>query len=162
MSSFAYYLISLGAALLAIAIVSGLISRHVRRGQRRLLAVALLDALERSTDWVARQGRAVRFQAATEPGDPSLDEIRTLQRHWFPELDAAADELCAVHRRLADLLRMHERLRADDPETWLDRGYDAACMKLWREHCAIALAMERRLLAVAGTAGALRQHTFPA
>lgn len=162
MSSLAYYLVSLGAALLVIAIVSGLIARHLRRGQRRLQAMALLDALGRSTDWVTAQGRAVCFQAATEQDDQSLDEIRRLQRQWFPELDAPADELFSVHRRLAELLRMHERLRAHDPEAWLDGAYDAAFMTLWREHCAIVQTMERQLVAVARTTGALRQHTFPA
>ncbi|MHB1124000.1 MAG: hypothetical protein ACYC0T_14950 [Ramlibacter sp.] len=162
MSSLAYYLICLGAALLVIAMASALIARHLRRGQRRLQALALLDALARSTDWVARQGRAVCFQAATEQSDPSFDEIGRLQRQWFPDLAASVDELFAVHRRRAELLRMHERLRADDPEAWLDGAYDAAFMALWREHCAIVQTMERRLLSVATTAGTLRQHTSPA
>lgn len=77
MSSLAYYLISLGAALLAIAIVSGLITRHVGR---RLQAVALLDAPGRSTDWMAAQGPAMRFQQATRASDPALDEIRSGER----------------------------------------------------------------------------------
>jgi len=161
-SSLAYYLISLGAALLVVAVVSGLIARHLGREQRRLQALALLDALARSTDWLAAQERAVRFQAAAAQSDPSLDEIRTLQQHCFPELEASAEALLAVHRRLSELLRMHERLRADDPEAWLDGAYDADFMTLWREHCAIAQAMERRLLGVPRTAGTVRQHTFPA
>lgn len=158
MSSLAYYLISLGAALLAIAIVSGLIARHLRR---RLQAVALLDALGRSTDWMAAQGRAVRFQQATRASDPALDEIRSAQRDWFPELEESAEGLFAVHRRVAALLRMHERLRMADPEAWLDGAYDTAFMSLWREHCSIVQAMERRLLAVACTGEALRKHSFP-
>ena len=162
MSSFAYYLISLGAALLVIAIASGLIARHLRRGQRRLQALALLDALARSNDWVAAQGRGVCFQAPTEHTDPSLEEIRTVQRQWFPELDAPADELLAVHGRLSGLLRMHQRLRTEDPEAWLDGAYDAAFMDMWREHCTIVQGMERRLLAEATPAGPLRQHTRPA
>lgn len=162
MSSLAYYLVSLGVALVLIAVASGLIALHLRRGQRRLQAVALLDALGRSTDWVTAQGRAVCFQAPTEQHDQSLDEIRRLQRQWFPELDAPSDELCSVHRRLAGLLRMHERLRADDPEAWLEGAYDAAFMALWREHCRVVQAMEQHLVAVARTTDALRQHTFPA
>lgn len=162
MSSLAYYLASLGAALLVIAAVSGLIARHLRRQQRRVQAVALLDALARSTDWLAAQRRAVCFQAATSQSDPSEHEIRMLQHQWFPELDAPAEALFAVHRRVSELLRIHERLRADDPETWLDGACDAALMTLWREHCAIARAMERPLLAAARTAGPLRQHGFPA
>lgn len=162
MSSLAYYLISLGVALVLIAVASGLIALHLRRGQRRLQAVALLDALGRSTAWVTAQGRAVRFQAATEQSDQSLAEVEKLQRHWFPELAAPADELFRVHGRLAELLRMHERLRADDPEAWLEGAYDAVFMALWREHCAIVQTMERHLVAVARTTGALRQHTSPA
>ncbi|HEY0883723.1 MAG TPA: hypothetical protein VGE20_00485 [Ramlibacter sp.] len=162
MSSLAYYLISLGVALVLIAVASGLIALQLRRGQRRLQAMALLDALARSTDWVAAQGRAVCFQAVTDQNDPSLDEVRTLQRQWFPELEVPADELFDVHGRLAELLRMHERLRADDPEAWLDGAYDAAFMTLWREHCAIAQTMERQLVAVARATDAPRQHTFPA
>lgn len=163
MSSLAsYYLASLGAALLVIAVASGLIARRVRRGQRRLQAMALLAALGRSTDWVAAQGRAVCFQAATDLDDQSLDEIRSLQRQWFPELDAPAAELFSVHGKLAELLRIHERLRAQDPEAWLDGAYDAAFMALWREHGAIVQTMERQLVPAARTAAALRQHTFPA
>lgn len=162
MSSLAYYLISLGVALVLIAVASGLIALHARRGQRRLQAVALLDALGRSTDWVAAQGRAVRFQAASDRSDPSVDEISRLQRQWFPELHAPADELFGVHRRMAELLRMHERLRVDDPEAWLEGAYDAAFMALWREHCAIVQALERHLVAVARTTGSLRQQSFPA
>lgn len=162
MSSLAYYLVSLGVALVLIAVASGLIARHLRSGQRRLHAVALLDALERSTDWVAAQGRAVCFQAATEQNDRSMGEIGRLQRQWFPQLDAPAHDLFGVHRRLAELLRMHERLRADDPEAWLDGAYDAVFMGLWREHCAIVQTMERHLLAVATTTGSLRQQTFAA
>lgn len=162
MSSLAYYLTSLGAALLVIAIASGLIARHLRREQRRLQAVALLDALARLTDWAAAQGRAVRFQAATEHSDPSLDEFGRLQGQWFPELNARADELFAVHRRLAELLRMHERLRADDPEAWLDGAHDAAFMSLWREHCTIVQAMEQQLITAARTSRTLPQHTSPA
>jgi hypothetical protein len=160
-SSLAYYLISLGVALLAAAVASGLIARHLRRGHRRLHAMALLDALGRATEWLAAQGRAVCFQAATEQSDQSLDEVLGLQRQWFPELAASADELLGVHRRVAELLRMHERLRGDDPEAWLDGAYDTAFMSLWREHCAIVQAMERRLLAVACTSEALREHSFP-
>lgn len=162
MSSLAYYLASLGAALLVIAIVSGLIARHLRRGQRRLQAIVMLDALARSSGWVAKQGRAVCFQAATEQIDPSLDEIRTRQRQWFPELDASVEALLAVHHRMAELLRTHERLRADDPEAWLDGAHDAAFLALSREHCSIVQTMEQRLLAVATTAGSLRQRTFAA
>lgn len=161
MSSLAYYLVSLGAALLVIAVASGLIAWHLRRAQRRWQAIALLDALARLTDWLAAQGRAVCFQAAAAPCDASLDAIRTVQHEWFPELDAPATALFAVHRRLAELLRMHERLRTDDPEAWLDGACDAAFMALWREHCAIVQAMERSLLAAARTASPLRQHTSP-
>lgn len=68
----------------------------------------------------------------------------------------------AVHRRVAALLRMRERLRMADPEAWLDGAYDTALMRLWRERCAIVQAMERQLLAVACTSEALRKHSFPA
>lgn len=157
MSSLAYYLVWLGAALLVIAVASGVIAGHVRRGQRRLQAVALLDALARSTDWVAAQGRAVCFQAATGQDDRSLDEIRRLQRQCFPELDGPAGELLSLHRKLSELLRTHERLRAQEPEAWLDGAYDAAFMSLWREHCAIVQTMERQLVAEATTTRALRR-----
>lgn len=162
MSSLAYYLSSLGVALLAIAAASGLIARHLRRGHRRLQAMALLEALGHSTEWLTAQGRAVCFQAATQQNNESIDGIRRLQRQWFPELEAPADELSCVHRRVAELLRMHERLRADDPEAWLDGAYDAAFMAQQREHCTVVQAMEQHLAAVARTTDALRQHTSPA
>lgn len=162
MSSLAYYLFSLGVALVLIAVASGLIALHLRRGQRRLQAIALLDALDRSTHWLTAQGRAVCFQAATEQNDQSLDEALRVQRQWFPELDASAGELLGVHRRVAELLRTHDRLRAGDPEAWLEGAYDAAFMALWREHCRVVEAMEQHLVAVARTTDALRQRTFPA
>lgn len=162
MSSLAYYLISLAAALLVIAAVSGVIARHLWRAQRRLHAVELLGTLARSNDWVAAQARAVCFHAPTLPGDPALQEIAAVQRRWFPELQAPAQELTVVHRRLAELLCIHERLRIADPDAWLDGAHDAAFVTLRREHSALVQAMERRLLAVAGTAGMLRHHTFPA
>lgn len=160
--SLAYYLVWFGAALLVIAVVSGLIARHLRNAQRRLQAVTLLDALARSNEWVAAQGRAVRFQADTQHRDAAVDEIRLLQRQWFPELDGAAEDLSTVHRRLGELLQEHERLRSHDPEAWLDAACDAAFMSLWREHCAIVQTMERHLFAAAQPAGAVRRHAWPA
>ena len=162
MSSLAYYLIALAAALLVIAAVSGVIARHMRRAQRRLHAVELLGALARSTEWVAAQGRAICFQAPTQPGDPVRQEIAAVQRQWFPELQAPAQKLTLVHQRLARLLSIHERLRIADPDAWLDGAHDAAFVTLRREHSAIVQAMERQLLAIAGKAGTLRQYTFPA
>ncbi len=162
MSSLAYYLIFLGAALLLIAAASAMVVGHLRRGQRRLQAVALLDSLGRSTDWVEAQGRAVCFQAATGQRDPSLEAIRAICRQWFPELAAPADELVAVHLRMAELLQLHERLRGHDPEAWLEGGHDAAFMALRREHDAIAGAIEQRLWDVASSPLPLRRHTFPA
>lgn len=161
MSSLAYYLGSLGAALLVIAIASGLLARHIWHGQRRVQAVALLDTLARSTDWVTAQGQAVCFQAATGRSDPSLQEIRTAQREWFPELDGAVQQLCAVHRQLSALLQLHEQLR-DDADAWLEDGHDATFMALRREHSAIVQAMERQLVPVARAAWPLRHRTFPA
>lgn len=162
MSSGAYYLISLGAGLLVIAIGSAVMVWRLRvREQRRYQAVALLDALARYTEWVAAQGRAVCFQAATQQGTPALQEIGALQGRWFPELAAGVRALSELHLRLAGLLRLHERLRAQDPEAWLESGHDAAFMALWREHCALAQELERHLAAVRAD-GAVTHLQFPA
>lgn len=162
MSSLAYYLISLGAALVVIAVASGMVARHLRRAQRRLQAIALLDALARSTDWVAAQARAVCFQAPVRPADSSLAEIRALQRQWFPELAGSMEALVVVHRRLSELLQMHQRLCGQDPEAWLEGGHDAAFLALRREHGAIVEAMEQCLAGAARTALPPRQRSFPA
>lgn len=162
MSSGAYYLISLGAGLLVIAIGSALLVWRLRvREQRRFHAATLLDALARYTEWVAAQGRAVCFQAATQQNTPALQEIGALQERWFPELAPAARTLFELHLRLAALLRLHERLRGRDPEAWLESGHDTAFMALWREHCAVAQEMERHLAAVRA-AGAMPHLQFPA
>ncbi|HWI81865.1 hypothetical protein [Ramlibacter sp.] len=153
MSSSAYYLICLAAGLLAIAAASAGFVWRLRARERQLKAVELLDALARYTEWMAAQGRAVCFQAATQPPDGAVQEIGALQQQWFPALAPQMQRLLHVHLQLARLLRMHERMRPGDPEAWLERGHDASFMRLWREHCAAAQGLEQVLLPLARTPG---------
>ena len=163
MSSTAYYLLWLVAGLLAIAMASGLFVWRLRlRQARELKAIELLDALARYTEWVAAQGRAVRFQAPVQDGDPALLTIGAVQEQWFPEFGELAQALFAVHLKLAQLLRSHRQLRLQDPEACLESGQDASFMALWREHCRAVQALEQQLAAAAQSSPAPARLTFPA
>lgn len=135
MSNLSYYLLWLAGGLLAIAIVSAGITRHLRlRLLRRLKAVQVLDALARYSDWVAAQGRAVFFQGDIREEDSPLQEVRKISRQWLPELSAEAAEIFAVHSRLIDFLWTQQMLRVSDPEAWLESDYDRQFKELWLMH----------------------------
>jgi len=134
-SNFSYYLLWLAGGLLAIALISAVIARHLRlRLLRRLKAAQMLDALGRYSDWVAAQRRTVFFQGYAREKDASLHEAHVIGRQWFPELGVEAAEIFAVHARLIDFLWAQQMLRLSDPEGWLESDYDAQFMDLWRLH----------------------------
>jgi hypothetical protein len=153
----AYYLICLAAGLLAIAAASRVLVWRLRPELRQASAVALLDALARSSDWAAAQARALCFQAPTQASDPALAEFRALQVRGFPELTGIAHRLCYVHLQLVALLEANERQRLDDPEAWLDSGDHTAFVALSREYGALVGLIEQRLEPLAVPAAAQPQ-----
>jgi hypothetical protein len=159
----AYYLLWLLAGLLASAWTSVVIVQRLQwRALRQLKAIELLDALARYTQWVSAQGRAVFFHGPTHDSDSALQEIGSVQEHWFPHLQPQAQELFAVHIRLTRFLRSQQRQRLRDAEAWFESDPDEDFMPLWREHCRAAQELERRLAPAAGCAGALAEFTSAA
>lgn len=148
MSSTQYYLLWLAVGLVLTAAASAIITWQMRqRVLRRLAAAELLDALARYSEWVAAQGRVVFFEDdAPQATDPQLQEVRTVQRRWFPELSQQAEQLYCVHDRLVDFLLNQRKLRLRDFEAWLESDQDAAYMQLWQQHCWAVQAMEERLV----------------
>lgn len=135
MSNLSYYLLWLAGGLLAIAIISAGITRHLRlQLLRRLKAAQALDALARYSDWVAAQGRTAFFQGDAREEDAPLQEVRRINRQWFPELSAETAEIFAVHARLIDFLWTQQMLRVSDPEAWLESDHERRFMELWRLH----------------------------
>jgi hypothetical protein len=166
-SNTTYYLAWLAAGLAAAAVASALITRHLRwRLARRARAVELLDALASYTGWIAAQRRAVFFQGDSQDGDSPLQQVRAIQRGWFPELWDEMAELFEVHARLVDFLWTQQMLRLKDAEAWLESDHDAGFMRLWRLHREAAHAVGGKLKAVAGDGdGDLvpdAESTFPA
>lgn len=146
MSSAAYYLVCLAAGLLVAALASALIVRHLRRmALRQAMALELLDALARYTEWVALQGRAVFFHAGVSDSESAVHEIGGLQALWFPELQPQTQAMFDVHRRLVQFLRSQYSLRLQDAEAWFESDPDAGFMALWRDHCRAVQSLERRL-----------------
>jgi len=117
MSNFAYYLLWLAAGLVIIAVISAVITRHLRlRVLRRLKAVEVMGALSRYSEWVAAQRYCNFFQGDAPEVGPPLQEVRATGQQWFPELGAQAQELFAVHARLVEFLGSQQTLRLQDPE----------------------------------------------
>ena len=149
--SLSYYLLWLAGGLVAIAVVSAGITRHLRlRLLRRLKAVQVLDALARYSDWVAAQGRTPFFQGDARQEDSPLQEVRAIRKQWFPELSNETAEIFAVHARLIDFLWTQQMLRVSDPEAWLESDYDRQFMDLWRLHVRAVNETVEKLRPVAG------------
>ena len=148
MSSTQYYLLWLAVGLVLTAIASAILTRQTRqRALRRVAAAELLDALAHYSEWVAAQGRVVFFQDDTQPAtEPVLQEVRTVQQQWFPELSPVAEQLDAVHRRLLEFLLAQRELRLRDFEAWVESDQDAGFMQLWQQHCWAVRAIEERLV----------------
>ena len=153
MSNLSYYLLWLVGGLLAIAVISAGITRHLRlRLLRRLKAVQVLDALARYSDWVAAQGRTLFFQGDAREEDSPLQEVRSIRQQWFPELSNETAEIFAVHARLIDFLWTQQMMRVSDPEAWLESDYDRQFMDLWRLHLRAVHEAAEKLRIVAGVA----------
>lgn len=151
MSNLSYYLLWLAGGLLAIAIISAGITRHLRlRLLRRLKAAQVLDALARYSDWVAAQGRTAFFQGDAREEDSPLQEMRKINRQWFPELSVEAAEIFAVHARLIDFLWTQHMLRVSDPEAWLESDHERRFTELWRLHSRAVNEIAEKLTLVAG------------
>lgn len=164
MSSLAYYLLWLAGGLVVIAIISALITRHLkRRVMRRLKVGEVMDALMRYSEWVEGQ-RALPFNGNLQEGASALRELRALGQQWFPELGAQAAQLGAVHARLVEFLTAQQALRLQDPEAWLESDHEARFMEQWREHAEVAQQMfdKLRLVAAGADAGPEGGTIFPA
>ena len=149
MSSFAYYAIWLAASLLLIAVISALVVRHAhRRALRRINSIALLRALDRYCEWLVAQRHAMAAADATI--HCALEDIRALQRQYFPELSVEVEPLFAVHARLVDFLVSQQLLRLRDPEAWLDSDHDRRFMVLWRQHFSAVQLLTDKLKTVTG------------
>ena len=164
MSSTQYYLLWLAVGLVLTAAASAVIAWQLRqRALRRLAAAELLDALARYSEWVAAQGRVVFFQDdKPEATAPVLQEVRSVQRQWFPDLVPQAEHLEAVHTRLVEFLLSQRKLRLRDFEAWLDSDQDAGYMQLWQQHCWAVQAMEERLVSAESDHGASAGSTLTA
>lgn len=148
-----YYLLWLAGGLVAIAIVSAGIARHLRlRLLRRAKAAQALDALARYCDWVAAQGRTAFFQGDARGEDSPLQEVRAIRQQWFPELSPETAEIFAVHARLIDFLWTQQMLRVSDPEAWLESDHERQFMDLWRLHLRAVQQAVEKLRMVAGVA----------
>jgi hypothetical protein len=162
-SNLSYYLLCLAVGLVAIAVISAGITRHLRlRLQRRLKAVQVLDALARYSDWVAIQGRAPFFQGDARQEDSPLQQLSAIRKQWFPELSNETAEIFDVHARLIDFLWTQQMLRVNDPEAWLESDYDAQFMDLWRLHVRALNETVEKLRLVAGVADLGQPGTFAA
>jgi hypothetical protein len=144
-SNVVYYSLWLGAGLIAVAIVSAIISRQFRRHvMRRLKAAQMIDALTRYSEWVAAQRRTLLFQGDIQDDASALHEVRSIGEQWFPELRAEAAHIGDVHERLVEFLLAQQALREQDPEAWLESDHDARFLEQWRRHLlAVQLMIER-------------------
>lgn len=155
----------LAGGLLAIAIISAGIARHLRqRLLRRMRAARMLDALARYSEWVAAQRRTAFFQGDVREQDSPLQEVHRIGQQWFPELSAQSAEIFAVHARLLDFLWTQQMLRLNDPEAWLESDHDGRFMELWRLHLRAIHGTVEKLKLVAGDDGLGQEpgRTFPA
>ena len=165
MSNTTYYLAWLAAGLVLIAVASAAIARHLRvRVLRRAKAAQLLDALATYTGWIEAQRRAAYFQGEAQDGGSPLQDVRTIQRDWFPELSEEAAQLFEVHAHLIDFLWAQQMLRLKDADAWFESDPDARFMQLWRSHRSAAQAAAERLKGLVGVAepGMEAEWTFPA
>lgn len=134
------------AALLAIGLLSAVLTRYKRRYDlRRMQAGRLLQALQRYSDWVCAQRLAAVFQGEGPEAEAALDEACTVRLAWFPELAGDMAELMAVHNRLIIFLSTQQALWLRDPENWLESEHDKRFMALWRQHQYALQALHARL-----------------
>jgi hypothetical protein len=153
LSHTAYYVAWITAGLALIAIASAAIARYLRlRVLRRASAAQLLEALATYSDWIATQRRAAFFQGDAQQGESPLQDVRHLQRDWFPELSAEIAQLFEVHAQLIDFLWAQQMLRLKDTEAWFESDHDVQFMQLWRLHRDAAQAAAEKLKALAGSA----------
>lgn len=146
MSPTAYYLAWLAAALLAAAIASAAITRQLRqRVWRRARAQDLLDALARYCGWIAAQQNVYFFESGAQGEEPTLHEVRAIQREWFPELADDMAQLLDVHARMIHFLWAQQVLRLRDTEAWLESDHDARYARLWQAHRMAADALADKL-----------------
>ena len=166
LSNTVYYLLWLAAGLALIAIASAAIARYRgKRMLRRAKAAQLLDALATYTDWVAAQRRLAFFQGDVQEGDLPLQDVRNIQRSWFPELSEETTQLFEVHAHLIEFMWAQQMLRLKDAEAWFESDHDERFMELWRSHRDAAQAVGEKLKGLAGVAEpgmAEAKRTFPA
>lgn len=165
MSHFTYYVLWLAAGLVVTAIISGLISRHLRwRVMRRLKAAEMLDALGRYSEWVAARRTTLLIQGDVRDDCAALREVRMIGQQWFPELAAAAAEIFSAHARLLGFLSAQQALRLRDPEAWLEADHDARFLEQWRHHLVAVHRLVENLMLVseAGQAQARPGTASPA
>jgi hypothetical protein len=155
-SNFQYYLLWLVAGLVTIAIASAFITRRLRRSvMRRLKSVDLVDALGRYSEWVAAQRRNLLFQGDVQEDASALNEVRTIVRQWFPDLEGPAAQLFAAHAHLVEFLSAQQALRLQDPEAWLESDHDLRFLEQWRvlDGAAERIAQALRLVCEPAPAG---------
>lgn len=158
MSNLAYYTVWLVAGLGVIAIISALITRHLRqRVARRLMAIEAVHALDRYSEWVAAQRRSAFVQAEADEANAPLGALRAMGRQ-MPDLSPATEELFAVYGRLSTFLSSQQALRLHDPEAWLDSDHDAKFIEFWRQHLAAANGLEEKLRRIADEHDAQPEH----
>lgn len=149
MSHTPYYIAWLAVGLAIIAIASAAIIAHLRlRALRRDMAGQLLDSLANYSDWIAGQGGAAFFQGDAQSVDSPLQDMRNIQREWFPELYEETTQLLEVHARLIDFLWAQQLLRDKDAEAWFESDHDLRFMQLWRAHRGAAQAIAEKLKGV--------------
>lgn len=123
------------AALVAIAGLSWLLARQMRRHDaHRLQARRLLQALQEYSAWVCAQRLATVFQGEGPEAAAALDAACTIRLAHFPELAGDMAEVLAVHNRLLAFLDTQQQLWLRDPEHWLDSDHDKRFVALWRQH----------------------------
>lgn len=142
MSNLAYYMYWLAGGLAVIAVLSAVISRHLKR---RMKAAEALDALERYSYWVTASRRALFFQGDVQVGNSPVEEVEAIRQECFPELAVDAARINLVHSRLVQFFASQQRQRLRDAESWLDSDHDRQFTELWDEHVHAVSAITQKL-----------------
>jgi hypothetical protein len=136
----------LGAGLVAIAVLSWVLTRTRRASdQRRDDAQRLLHALHRYSAWVCSQRLNAVFRGESPEAAAALDQACAVRQACFPALAGEMAELLAVHNRLLHFLCTQQALWQHDPENWLQSDHDARFMALWRQHRSALQALQAKL-----------------
>lgn len=152
MSYLSTLLLWLLAGVVLSAVISALITRHLRMRQlRREHGLRLLHALARYSAWVASQRRNAAFVLHDDVAELALQEAALAQAMGFPRLARHWSALMEVHTRLTAFLAAQQALRLADPEAWLESDHDGRFMQLWREHQQALHALTDRLELATGT-----------